>query len=489
MGKTILGLDIGVSSVGLSIILENEGQKEIKDMAVRIVPEDPNFHGKFYSGNTASKNLERTTDRGIRRSNQRFKKRRDQLKEVLKVHNMLNDSLINLTAIELYGLRAKAVQERLSLEELGRVFIHLNQRRGFLSNRKSASEEENTTEYKKRLAQLQEELGSETIGQHLYNELKNAISPIEIVLRERTYLRASYMEEFDRIWECQKKFYPAVFTGGVHEDNNKSTLYNTIRNRIIFYQRPLKSQKGLVSNCTFERYHKAINKSSPYFELYRIWQRINDLAWKLPSGESQLPTQEQKNRLFEKLFYEVEAKSNFKLTVSAIKKTLGFSSRENIYLNFTELDGSKTYSTIKNALEKAEIIDFNRFLFFNHQVHDEKGGLLELWHILYSLPADADIINTLIKRFGFTQEQANIVAKEVGFNADYSSLSTKAIKKLLPHLENGLAYNEACDMVGYDHSGYKTKIEVHQKLAPIKQNSLRNPVVEQVLNQVVNMVN
>jgi CRISPR-associated endonuclease Csn1 len=489
MSKTILGLDIGVSSVGLSIILENEGHMEIKDMAVRIVPEDPNFHGKFYSGNTASKNLERTTERGIRRSNQRFKKRRDELHTIMKSHNMLNDSLINLTAIELYGLRAKAVQERVSLEELGRVFIHLNQRRGFLSNRKSASEEENTTDYKKRLAQLQEELGNETIGQHLHNELKNARSPVEIVLRERTYLRASYMEEFDRIWECQKQYYPTLLSGGIHEDDNKGTLYNAIRNRIIFYQRPLKSQKGLVSNCTFEKYHKAINKSSPFFELYRIWQRINDLTWKLPSGETQWPSKEQKNRLFEKLFHEVEAKSNFKLTVSAIKKTLGFSSRENIYLNFTELEGSKTYSTIKNALEKAGIIESNRFLFFNHQANDEKGGLFELWHILYSLPADTDIINALIKRFGFAHEQANIVAKEVGFNADYGSLSTKAIKKLLPHLESGLAYNEACDMAGYDHSGYKTKMEIQQKLAPIKQNSLRNPVVEQVLNQVVNMVN
>jgi len=56
-------------------------------------------------------------------------------------------------------------------------------------------------------------------------------------------------------------------------------------------------------------------------------------------------------------------------------------------------------------------------------------------------------------------------------------------------MERGLGYSEACDKVGYDHSGYKTIIEIQEKLKPIAKNSLRNPVVEQVLNQVVNMVN
>lgn len=490
MKKLILGLDIGVSSVGLSVVEENTKGKVIKEMAVRIVPEDPNFHGKFYSGNTASKNLSRTEDRGIRRNNQRFKQRRDNLYNELKVNMMFpNDSFFKLNAIELYGLRANAVEEELSLEEIGRVLIHLNQRRGFLSNRKSNSDEESSTDYKKRLAELENKLGNQTIGQHLYSELQNASNPCEILLRERTYLRSSYIEEFDRIWEYQKKFYPTVFSGGVHDDDNKGTLYNKIRNQILFFQRPLKSQKGLVSDCSFEKYFKAINKSSPYFEEFRIWQRLNDLSWKLPNGETQLPTLEQKNQLFTKLFFEVESKSKFKLTVSVIKKTLGFSSRENIYLNFTELDGSRTYSIIKNALQKAEVKDFDKYLFFNYQNNTEKGGLLELWHILYSLPIEKNIVNTLVKRFGFSMEQSIIIAQNVGFNADYGSLSSKAIKKLLPYLEQGLQYNVACDQVGYDHSGYKTIIELQDSLKPIKQNSLRNPVVEQILNQVVNMVN
>lgn len=487
--KKILGLDIGVSSVGLAVISDTDGQKKIEELAVRIVPEDPNFQGKFYSGNTASKNIDRTTDRGIRRNNQRFKARRNRLISELQRNGMHDANLTHLSALELYGLRAKAVTEQISLPELGRVLLHLNQRRGFLSNRKSNSEEENSTDYKKRIAELEEELGSKTIGQQLYEELVAVNHPLEVLLRERTYLRKSYIEEFDRIWDNQSKYYADILTGNSNEEENKGTLYEILRNKIIYYQRPLKSQKGLVSECPFEKHHKAVSKSSPYFELFRILQRINDLSWKTPDGEKHEPTNEQKEALKQKLWKKVEAKSKYKLTISKIKEILGYKRSEKIYLNFTELDGSKTYATIRDALSMAEVDNPEQHLFFHPEVNDEKGGLFQLWHITYSLPTEKEVISALQKHFGFTADQASIIAKHVGYNAEYGSLSTRAIRKLLPHMNKGLGYSDACDKVGYDHSGYKTTIDLKEKLPPVLPNSLRNPVVEQVLNQVVNIVN
>ncbi|UXP31500.1 type II CRISPR RNA-guided endonuclease Cas9 [Reichenbachiella agarivorans] len=487
--KRILGLDIGVSSVGLAIINKNDTKTSIEHLSVRIVPEDPDFHGKFYSGNTASKNLARTEKRGVRRNNQRFKQRRDKLYRILKEHDMFpSKELFLLNSRELYSLRAKAVTEQISIEELGRVLIHLNQRRGFLSNRKSLSDEENSTEYKERIAELEKRRGESTIGQSLYQELIAKQHPHEVLLRERTYLRSSYTEEFDRIWTMQKQYYSQL-TGGVNETTNKNTLYDLIRNRILFYQRPLKSQKGLISNCSFEKGHKAIAKSSPYFELYRIWQRINDLSWKDTEGITHFPSLEQKNILFKALWEGADLNAKYKLTASKIKVLLGFSSRERIYLNFTELDGNRTYSALKKALELGQVANPEQYLHFNYKTNDEKGGLFELWHLTYSLPDTTQVAQSLAKRFRFTESQSEIIAKSVGYSSEYGKLSTRAIRKLLPHLESGLGYSIACDKVGYDHSGYKTKIEIQEKLKPIKQNSLRNPVVEQILNQVVNMVN
>src|SRR5690554_4989895 len=107
MSKLIVGLDIGVSSVGVAIVRDENDKKEIEKLAVRIVPEDPNFHLKFYSGNTASKNLERTEKRGIRRGYQRLKVRKKKLYQALNENDMFpSPDLFDLTAFELYGLRA-----------------------------------------------------------------------------------------------------------------------------------------------------------------------------------------------------------------------------------------------------------------------------------------------------------------------------------------------------------------------------------------------
>src|SRR5690554_7044402 len=113
MKKHILGLDIGVSSVGVAIVTEENGKKSIEKLSVRIVPEDPDFHGKFYSGNTASKNLARTTKRGIRKNNQRFKIRRDKLYRTLKENNMFSiENILNLSAIERSEEHTSELQSR-----------------------------------------------------------------------------------------------------------------------------------------------------------------------------------------------------------------------------------------------------------------------------------------------------------------------------------------------------------------------------------------
>lgn len=573
--KITLGIDLGVSSCGLAIVEEKEGKKEIKKLAVRVVPEDPNFHGKYYSGLRASKHQERTEKRGSRRNNQRFKQRRDKLIKVLKKNEMYPDNkLIHLDAYKLYELRAKAVTKKISLEELGRVLLLLNQRRGFLSNRKSNTSDENSTDYKQRIKFLEENLQGNTIGQGLFNELKKEQNVQQVLLRERTYFRHLYLEEFDRIWDKQAAFYTKTLTGNSQTSENKNTLYDEIRNKIIFYQRPLKSQKSLVSSCEletnfiklqlnkekslkelrflsrknasitlysheyskiklnsdvittfFKKYsnedvitkkdllntlaldehkdyyikisHKATVKSSPYFEVFRIWQRLNDLSWKDYDGVEHKPAQEQKQALFNALFYNQSnvknykgVNSKYKLTISEIKKVLGYGIRDKIYFNYSELEASRTYKLIKDTLEKAGVNESKQYLSFDLKKNDEKGGLLELWHITYSLATNKEISNALQKRFNFTKVQSDFIAEHVNYTSDYGSLSTKAIRKLLPFMQQGLNFYEAKVEAKYI-SEEKTITEkiVHKKLKPIVKNSLRNPVVEQILNQMVNMVN
>ena len=130
----------------------------------------------------------------------------------------------------------------------------------------------------------------------------------------------------------------------------------------------------------------------------------------------------------------------------------------------------------------------------------ERQPMYMLWHLLYSFEGDNSklgnekLVEKLGEKFGFDKEAATILANVV-FEPDYGSLSTKAIRKILPHLKDGLEYSVACEYAGYRHSKASlTKAEIEQKelkdkLDLLPRNSLRNPVVEKILNQMVNVVN
>ena len=83
----------------------------------------------------------------------------------------------------------------------------------------------------------------------------------------------------------------------------------------------------------------------------------------------------------------------------------------------------------------------------------------------------------------------------ITFQDDYGSLSAKAIRKILPYLKEGNKYDVACEYAGYRHSKSSlTKEEIDNKILKDKleilpKNSLRNPVVEKILNQMINVIN
>ncbi|HNR15381.1 MAG TPA: type II CRISPR RNA-guided endonuclease Cas9 [Chitinophagaceae bacterium] len=489
--RKIVGLDIGVSSVGFAVAEASDKKESIDLLAsgVRIITEDPNFHGRFYTGNSASKNADRTTKRSIRRLNNRYKNRRAELIETLSLAGMMPDEdlLYRATSLELYFLRENAIKSKISLNELGRIFYHLNQKRGFLSNRKSQTEEENNSEYLQKIKDLEIKVKDTTIGSYFYHQLCN--NPLTRI-KENIFPRKEYIREFDIIWNKQKEFYPELLTGGLGE-NNKGTLYQRIRNEIIYYQRPLKSVKHLVSNCRFEPLKKVSPKSSPLFQVFRIWQQLNNLEAKSPANEIYKPDTAQRIILFDALHSQKELSARNTLTKAKILRLLELP--KDYFLNYDEIEGNKTFLTLYNALRSANVEKADDYLFYSPLApQEEKGGLWQLWHITYSLPNERDVVTALQKHFQFTEEQATIIASRTGYTADFGSLSARAIKKLLPHLHDGLHYDKACKEVGYDHVddiGLDQERALLDKLEVLKPNTLRNPVVEQILNQVVNVMN
>ncbi|MEJ5268354.1 MAG: type II CRISPR RNA-guided endonuclease Cas9, partial [Bacteroidales bacterium] len=302
MAKKILGIDLGVSSIGWALIEEAENENKIISMGVRIIPLSTDETDEFSKGNAITKNQDRTTKRTQRRGYDRYQMRRKALTKVLIENDMFDPELFKLKALELWGLRSKAVNEQISLKELGRVLYHLNQKRGYKSARKVENEEKKDTKYVEEVKNRYDELKNQgiTIGQKFYNEL---LRDSYYRIKEQVYPREAYIEEFDKIMAYQQKFYPQILT---------NEIIDKIRNDIIYYQRPLKSQKSLVSVCEFEGKWIKITESkeifigpkvaprtSPLFQVCKIWETINNIEIKNKNGEKYKITIEKKNEIFQ----------------------------------------------------------------------------------------------------------------------------------------------------------------------------------------------
>ncbi|MBA4154735.1 type II CRISPR RNA-guided endonuclease Cas9, partial [Flavobacterium sp.] len=163
-------------------------------------------------------------------------------------------------------------------------------------------------------------------------------------------------------------------------------------------------------------------------------------------------------------------------------------------LDLSKLDADDIKKVIKSAFDdlgiNTSILDFNPTV----QGNDfDKQPYYQLWHLLYSSDEDEPLKKALMAKFGFKENHIPYLLN-ISLQADYGSLSAKAIKKILPHLMDGHIYDKACTLVGYNHSSSLTTEQNNDRilkdtLALLKKNSLRNPVVEKILNQMINVIN
>lgn len=411
-----------------------------------------------------------------------------------------------------YRWRSSALARKLTKEELAYVISDVN---GVIAN---------SSGYLGAISDRSKELyfNNQTVGQFQMQQL--ASNP-HYSLRNQVFYRQDYLDEFERIWETQAKFHSELTSG----------LKAEIRDVIIFYQRPLKSQKGLVSFCEFEskqievevdgkKKKKTVGlrvtpKSSPLFQEFKIWQALNDLR------VSDRPLELEEKEL---LFRELSIKEKLKDT--EVLKLL-YKNPKELKLSHKEVEGNRTQATLYKAYQRiialsghgehdfskmnadevytlvcnvfnalgfnTEILKFNSKLSAEEQ---EKHPMFRLWHLLYSFEGDDSptgnekLIQKIMGLYGFGREYASILAN-VTFLQDYGSLSSKAMRKILPFMKAGNDYSTACVYAGYRHSKSSLTREeldakvLKDKLEVLLKNTLRNPVVEKILNQLVNVVN
>jgi len=312
----ILGLDLGTNSIGCALI--DDTQNKIEGIGSRIFPMGVDNLGD--GDNEMSKNASRTGARGVRRQFFRRRLRKKILLKALSENNMCpmdakdfedwkiskqfpSEKLAAWFAINPYELRQKALNEKLTLEEIGRIFYHLIQRRGFLSNsRKGGSDDGaifkgNAKEGKIGIDETLESIEGKTLGSYLYEIYPKENQPFQDGLeriRNRYTTRKMYVDEFEMIWEKQAQFHQVLnhdlktLYGGRKQDNYKE-------DGILFHQRPLRSQKHLVGNCSFEPTKTKCPISAIPVEMFRIWQWVNTVEYNGDKISQADPSQNQKS--------------------------------------------------------------------------------------------------------------------------------------------------------------------------------------------------
>ncbi|GIM52531.1 CRISPR-associated endonuclease Cas9 [Capnocytophaga cynodegmi] len=211
--KHILGLDLGTNSIGWAVVKEAQNdneQSEIVDVGVRVNPLTTDEKTNFEKGKPISTNADRTLKRSARRNLQRYKLRRKELIELLKEHQLISTDTILTengkgTTFQTLKLRAKSAKEKISLEELARVFLTINKKRGYKSSRKAKNEDEGQLidgmEIAKRL--YEENLTTGQLSLQLLKEGKKSLPD---------YYRSDLQFELDKVWNFQKQFHSDILT-------------------------------------------------------------------------------------------------------------------------------------------------------------------------------------------------------------------------------------------------------------------------------------
>ncbi|MCM1168315.1 MAG: type II CRISPR RNA-guided endonuclease Cas9 [Bacteroides sp.] len=443
---------------------------------------------------------------------------------------------------ETLAWRVKSLAEKMNPEELAIVFSEIN---GQISS--SSGYLGSISDRSKALF-----FNKQTVGQYLMASLDK--DPHQS-LRNTVFYRQDYLDEFNIIWDKQAEYHKEL----------TPELKKEIRDTVIFYQRRLKSQKGLVSVCELENREieitkdgktrkktigcKVIPRFSPMFQEFKVWQTLNDMeifvsgiSRKRAAKSNLTATNEEDTdalltkgrRLLEQEEKELLARELFlrkELTKTQVLKLL-FENPQGLDLNFKKIDGNRTglalYEAYSRMMEASghnpldfkksaadiykqayavfealgwntEVLQFNENAFESKEAM-EKSPYFRLWHLLYSFEGDntptgnGRLIEKIMELCHVEKEYAVILAA-VTFQEDYGSLSAKAIRKIWPYLKGGNGYSLACEYAGYRHSKSslnKEEIEnreLKEKLDILPKNSLRNPVVEKILNQMVNVVN
>lgn len=423
-----LGLDIGTNSIGWCLI---EDDTSIVDIGVRIFSDgrDPQ------SGTSLA--VDRREARSARRRRDRYLGRRSAFLDALVAHGLMPadaDEAKLVAALDPYARRARALDEKLAPHEIGRALFHLNQRRGFKSNRKAerrtGDEGGKIKQGEVALDQAMAAEGADTLGQFLHGRETKRVRMGGENQEYDFYPQRRHVEyEFGRIWEEQARHHPDLLT-----DTACAALH-----RILFFQRPLKEQP--VGLCTFVPTERRLAKAHPLFQQRRLYEEVNQLEVTTPGEADRKLTLDERDLLVRRLG---QSKA---VAFDSLAKLLKLDPGQ----SFNKASATRTQ--LAGDEVRAVLGDKKRFgTAWEHLDRDRQ------WVIVERLQEeeDPDALHAFLTEHGLDEAHAAATAK-ASLPEGYGRLGPTATAMILAELEKEVVtYDEAVRRCGWHHSDDRT---------------------------------
>ena len=444
-----LGLDLGTNSIGwAAVTLDADGEPcGVLDIGVRVFPDGRTPSNRSQKGPSLA--VERRLARGDRRRRDRYQQRRSNLLKALITCGLMptdHDERQQLTSLDPYVLRAKALDYPLPPHELGRALFHLNQRRGFKSNRKTDSAKKEQSGGKKRdpkaemsaLRKRIEASGAHTLGKFLAPRRAKS-QPVRGRPGEGLYPeRDLYEAEFDKIRKAQE---PHQALSAAQWD----TLHD-----IIFRQRPLKPVEPGWCRFEFEHGERRAAKALPIFQEYRLLQEVGNLRLHVGSEPERCLSPDERERALKRLRAGLDIELQ-KPPPKALELPSGAT------FNLARGDRKAITGDETTKRLKKPALFGKRWLALSL---DERN---EIVRFLLNTQDPETVHRKAKSDWELTDEQAQAVA-HVMLPSGYGELSEKAISELLPSLEAGLDYSAAVRESPYPHHSDFRNAEAHDRL-------------------------
>lgn len=490
MRRYAIGLDIGVASVGWAVVSldANENPNGILDIGTRIF--DAAENPKTGASLAAPRREKRSMRRRLRRHNHRNERIRNLL---LDAKILTPESLADLFCgrlDDIYSLRVQGLDRVLSPEEFARVLIHIAQRRGFKSNRKNPASKEDgklleaVSANQKRMV----ENGYRTVAEMMFKDAAFAEHKRnkgeEYVT---TVTRDMVKDEVCAIFAAQRAL------GSKYAANELEEKYL----EILLSQRSFEDGPGgdspyggnqiekMIGKCVLLPEQPRAAKASYSFERFNLLQKINHI--RLISASESVPLTAQQRLAIEKLAYKTE-----KVTFGKIRKELSIdpsftfnmvnyqsNSSKDVSEEKTKFNYLNAYHELRVAVDK---ISKGLFASVPIEQKDAMGYALTVFKT-------SDKIRDYLQKAGVDDAICDALEAVKGFSK-FGHLSVKACRALMPHLEKGLNYNEACDAAGLYFKGHQ-KEEKTFTLHPCEEDyeTITSPVVKRAVSQSIKVIN